>query len=479
MNTNPDNKTNTKSDSDTGLFFGLDLTPAKITEYLDQNIVGQKMAKKLVAIAFRNRWRRQNLPADIAEDVTPKNILMIGPTGVGKTEIARKISKLTGAPFLKVEASKYTEVGYVGRDVESIIRDLTEVSFNLVRQAKLNSVKDKSLAAAYDIVLDRLVPRSNNVSYKGSESDNNTSGADVNQAESGDYAATREKFRQKLLNGELDDRSIDVEVLDKNSKSMFEVFPINVGDGMDQIKDVMNRLMPKNKVRKNLKIKDALRILEAEESEKLLDLEEVRLAAIERAENLGIVFIDEFDKIAKNSDSSMADISKEGVQRDLLPIIEGSVVNTKYGIVRTDYILFIAAGAFHVSKPSDLIPEIQGRFPIRVELEALTKDDLYLILKEPKHSLVFQYHHLLKVEGVQLNFSDEGLKKVADIAFELNSFHENIGARRLQALMEKILEDINFSADTKKGEVINITADFVVNQLSGLLKRQDLARYML
>ncbi|MBL0691919.1 MAG: ATP-dependent protease ATPase subunit HslU [SAR324 cluster bacterium] len=456
----------------------ISLSPAGISKELDQNIVGQKSAKKLVSIALRNRWRRQQLPPEIKSEITPKNILMIGPTGVGKTEIARRLAKLINAPFIKVEASKYTEVGYVGRDVESMIRDLVDVSFNIVRKLKFNEMQNKAKESAYQVILNKLVP-ANNPDTSSPLPD--ISAADNKQPtpETPNLDATRKRYYKNLTSGALDEKSIELEITQNSSKSMFEVIPIMGNEGIDQLRNMMSQMMPSSKKKSQVKIKDALKILTAEEAEKLIDLENVKTEALKRAEELGIVFIDEFDKIAKSHTQDTSSISKEGVQRDLLPIIEGSVVNTKYGIVNTDHILFIAAGAFHAAKPSDLIPEIQGRFPIRVELDALTKEDLYLILKEPRHSLIFQYQELLKVEGVKLVFRNIALTEIANIAFELNLNHENIGARRLQALMEKILEEISFAAGENKGKTIVINAKFVKDRLQNILKKQDLARYIL
>ena len=447
-----------------GDVWGVPLTPAEIVAQLDQHIIGQNAAKKLVALALRNRWRRQNVPAEFREEITPKNILMIGATGVGKTEIARRLAKLIRAPFLKVEASKYTEVGYVGRDVESMIRDLAEISYNLVKEEKIEEVRPKAREAAYQKILAILVPE--------------TPIALANDQSAIAHQETKEKFMKKLYAGELDAKQIEIEVTEKPGK-MMDIFPMMLGDGIDNLKDALSSMVPKVQKTKKVMIKDALRILEGEESEKLIDFENVKTQAIERAENLGIVFIDEIDKIAKRYSESSAEVSREGVQRDLLPIVEGSVVSTKYGSLRTDYILFVAAGAFHVAKPSDLIPELQGRFPIRVELENLSQEDLFRVLKEPKQSLVFQYQQLLLVEGLELIFQDDALREIAKIAFNLNTQNENIGARRLQALMEKTLEEISFHATGQEKKQLVLDADYVRKTLENILEKQDLSRYIL
>ena len=441
------------------------LTPKEIVSQLDQYIVGQKQAKKLVAIALRNRWRRQKIPTEFRDEIVPKNILMIGATGVGKTEIARRLSKILHAPFLKVEASKYTEVGYVGRDVESMVRDLVEASRSLVKEERFQKVKEKAKDLAEQRVLKKIAPEPP------------VTLADDITNES--YVETKEKFLKKLRAKELDSHWIEIETTEKPNP-MFEIFPVmGHPEGMDNLKDMLSNLLPKGAKSRKVTVKEALRIFEAEEADKLIDNEDLNAEAIARAENLGIIFIDEIDKIAKRHSEGSAEISREGVQRDLLPIIEGCVVNTKYGNIRTDFILFVAAGAFHISKPSDLIPELQGRFPIRVELENLTQNDLYRILKEPKHSLVFQYQQLLLVEDVKLELDEDALQELAKIAFDLNAQNENIGARRLQSIMEKVLEEVSFGNEGKAGEVFMITKAYIQNALGDLLKRQDLARYIL
>ena len=443
-----------------------DLTPRQIVEELDKYIIGQDDAKRSVSIALRNRWRRMQVPEELREEILPKNITMIGPTGCGKTEIARRMARLTGAPFLKVEASKFTEVGYVGRDVESIIRDITEVGVAMVRKEHMAEVRDRAKEHAEERMLEILVP---SVNPPGST-----------QAVQ-DTGSTRERFRDKLRRGELNDKQVELEVAERGGGAMMEFFPMSGMESMDiSMKDMLSNLMPKRSKKRKMKVKEALETLQQEEAEKLVDMDEVTRMAVRNVEQNGIVFLDEVDKIAgRSSHGSGPDVSREGVQRDLLPIVEGSTVNTKYGPVRTDHILFIAAGAFHVAKPSDMIPELQGRFPIRVELKPLTKDDFVRILTEPKNALIIQYVALLKTEGVTLEFTPEAIVEIADIASEVNSRGENIGARRLHTIMEKTVEEVSFEAPGLSGQTVTVTPKYIRDRLGEILADHDLSRYIL
>jgi ATP-dependent HslUV protease ATP-binding subunit HslU len=435
-----------------------ELTPREIVAELDKHVVGQAEAKRSVAIALRNRVRRQKLEPEMAEEVMPKNILMIGPTGVGKTEIARRLAKLANSPFLKVEASKFTEVGYVGRDVESMIRDLVDVAIDMVREDRLDQVADRAEQLAEERLLDLLMP------------------PQPEQQDSVDR--TREKLREKLRAGKLDDRTVEVDVKDRGPT--FEVSTNGNIEEMDiNLKDVIPGLFGPRTKKRNMRVSEALEYLIQEEEQKLVDMDQVTRVALERVERNGIIFLDEIDKIAGREGGHGPDVSREGVQRDILPIVEGTTVNTRHGFVRTDHILFVAAGAFHVSKPSDLIPELQGRFPIRVELKSLTEGDFIRILKEPKSALIKQYIALLETEGIKLSFSEDALIEIAKIAAQVNQSTENIGARRLHTIMEKLLEDISFEGPDLKKKTVRIDATYVQKQLSEIVKDQDLSRYIL
>jgi ATP-dependent HslUV protease ATP-binding subunit HslU len=455
-----------------------DLTPREIVAELDKYVVGQNDAKRAVAIALRNRLRRQKLTPELAEEIIPKNIIMIGPTGVGKTEIARRLAKLTNSPFLKVEASKFTEVGYVGRDVESIVRDLVEIAIDMIREEKLEDVADKAELNAEERLLDLLLPPTPAPSPR---SDTTAGGVviDASTDITESQARTREKLRQQLREGKLDERQVEIEVRERNFPS-FEIISNQGVEEMDvNLKDMLPNIFGQRSKKRKMKVNEAFEYLIQEEEQRLIDMDQVTRTAIDRVENAGIVFLDEIDKIAGRESGHGPDVSREGVQRDILPIVEGTTVNTRYGMVRTDHILFIAAGAFHVSKPSDLIPELQGRFPIRVELQSLTMEDFIKILTEPKSSLVKQYTALLETEGVKLDFTTDSLEQVARFAFRVNEGTENIGARRLHTIMERVLDEISFSAPERKGEHITVDADYVNKTLSEIVKDQDLSRYIL
>ena len=445
----------------------LNMTPQETVDALDRYIIGQTDAKKAVAVALRNRWRRLQLDEDLKDEILPKNIIMIGATGIGKTEIARRISKLVNAPFVKVEASKFTEVGYVGRDVESMIRDLTDYSVNMVRQEQMERKQEAAKEMVEERLLDLLLPPLE------SEKDASEGKASTNP--------TREKFRKKLRSGVLDERMVELDVSERPSGAVMEFMPVSMNDNMDMnIRDMLSNMMPKQSKRRRVNIEDARKILQQEEVSKLIDMDEVIREALTRVEQSGIVFLDEIDKVAsRRSHSHGPDVSREGVQRDLLPIVEGSTVNTKHGPVQTDHILFIAAGAFHLTKPSDMIPELQGRFPIRVELQSLSKGDFVKILTEPKNALIVQYTALMKTEGVELEFTKAAIDTIAEIACQINEDSENIGARRLHTVMEQLLEEVSFTAPDLNGQKISVTPEYIQSRLSNLLKNQDLSRYIL
>ena len=462
------------------------LTPAEIVAELDKYIIGQHDAKRNVAIALRNRWRRMHAPAEMQKEIVPNNILMIGATGVGKTEIARRLASIADAPFTKVEASKFTEVGYVGRDVESMVRDLVEQAVNMVRKKKKEEVKQQAAQAVEDIILDALIPPvsqpnprvSTTLGYQDNEEKEPETDQELNER-------TREKFRLMIRNGELDERKIEIKVSQNAAPGIGVMAPGGIDDvSMMNIQEMIGGMLPKKTRKRKVTISEARKILLDEEAAKLIDMDEVKDEAIKKAENAGVIFIDEIDKVASAASKGGGggpDVSREGVQRDLLPIVEGSSVNTKYGVINTDHILFIAAGAFHVAKPSDLIPELQGRFPIRVELQSLTKDDFYQILKFPKNALTKQYEALLSAENVGLTFNDESLQKIAEIAFEVNAEVENIGARRLHTVMSRLLNDILFDVPDKIGANahISVTKEMVEERLSDMVKNRDLSQYIL
>jgi ATP-dependent HslUV protease ATP-binding subunit HslU len=448
-----------------------DMTPREIVVELDKYIVGQTAAKRAVAVALRNRVRRQKLEPEMAEDVLPKNILMIGPTGVGKTEIARRLARLAGCPFVKVEASKYTEVGYVGRDVESMVRDLVETSIDMVREEKLDEVADRAEQAAEERVLDLLLPPLPPAPAGTSESEL--------LAQREQTQRTREKLRAQLREGKLDQRMVDLEVRERAMPS-FEIISNQGIEEMDlNLKDMLSGFFGQQKKKRKMSVADAFEYLIQEEENKLLDMDQLTRVAVERAEQMGIIFIDEIDKVAGREAGHGPDVSREGVQRDILPIIEGTTVNTRYGMIRTDHILFIAAGAFHVSKPSDLIPELQGRLPIRVELQSLKEEDFVRILTEPKNALIKQYIALLDTEGVKLQFSEDAVQAIAKFATSVNEQTENIGARRLHTILEKVLDELSFEAPDLKKKAVKVDAAYVNKQLADIVKNQDLSRYIL
>lgn len=454
------------------------LTPAEIVRELDKFVIGQKEAKRMVAIALRNRWRRQQVPEHLRDEIAPKNIIMIGPTGVGKTEIARRLARLAQSPFLKVEASKFTEVGYVGRDVESMIRDLADLAVNMVRSEEMEAVRLKAEELAEERLLDILLPPSRR-SGAAAGRVHESSEAKTAQEETQQADATREKLRKLLRQGALDDRYVELEVEDR-SVPVFDLFASAGMEEMDyNFREMLSSMLPRRTKRRKVKIPEAREILVDQESQRLIDMDKVIRQAIERVEHSGIIFIDEIDKIAGREGTHGPDVSREGVQRDLLPIVEGSTVTTKYGMVRTDHILFIASGAFHIAKPSELIPELQGRFPIRVELQSLTKEDFVRILKEPENALITQYIALLATEGVTLVFDDAAIEEIANIAYQVNTRTENIGARRLHTIMEKLLSDISFHAPELKGQTLHITRDYVKQTLEDIVKDEDLSRYIL
>lgn len=465
----------------------IELTPRQIVERLDQFIVGQTAAKRAVAIALRNRYRRSLLPDKIRDEIIPKNILMIGPTGVGKTEIARRIAKLVKAPFVKVEATKFTEVGYVGRDVESMVRDLVETSVRLVKQEMMLQVKEKAEENANNRLVDILVPSGKKeTNFKnpfemlfGNSSQPNQEEQLKNDSDELNRTEKRRLIREKLANGELEEEIVTIEI-EEQQPSMFDMFQ---GTGIEQMgmnmQDALTSLLPKKKKKRKLPVKDARKILINEEANKLIDMDEVIQEAIFRAEQTGIIFIDEIDKITSKSSNNSADVSREGVQRDILPIVEGSTVVTKYGPVKTDHILFIAAGAFHTAKPSDLIPELQGRFPIRVELNKLLIEDFIRILVEPNNAIIKQYVALLETEGIKIEFSDDAIHRIAEVAFEVNQQTDNIGARRLHTIMEKLLEDLSFEAPEISLERVVINAQYVDEKLEVIIKDKDLSRFIL
>ena len=458
----------------------MELTPSQIVEKLDQYIIGQNEAKKSVAIALRNRYRRKLVSEDLQEEIIPKNILMIGPTGVGKTEIARRLANIAQAPFIKVEVTKFTEVGYVGRDVESMVRDLIESAIRMVKEKKMEGVQKEAIQAARERIIENLLPmpgkqKKSPFSFLSDEEENEDNSDSYQRIQ-----RRREKLMEKLKEGELDDRKIEISI-EKDSPQMLELF---TGQGVEEMginfQDMLGDMFPKKKKTRKVKIKEAIDILKDEEAKKLIDTEEVKAEAIDLVENQGIIFLDEIDKIAGKDKGSGPDVSREGVQRDILPIVEGSTIMTKHGAVKTDHILFIAAGAFHMSKPSDLIPELQGRFPLRVELNSLSVDDFEQILLQPRNALTKQYSALLETEGLNITFTDEAIREIAEFAFEVNEQTENIGARRLHTIMEKLLEKLSFNApDNIENTEVKIDVEYVNEQLAKVVKDKDLSKYIL
>ncbi|MBV9210605.1 MAG: ATP-dependent protease ATPase subunit HslU [Acidobacteria bacterium] len=463
-----------------------ELTPRQIVAALDKHVVGQQAAKRAVAIALRNRVRRQKLPPDMAADVMPKNIIMIGSTGVGKTEIARRLARMSNSPFLKVEASKFTEVGYVGRDVESMIRDLTEIAVEMTRAEKIDEIADKAELNVEERILDLLLPPPKSSAASGyfdfdeEEETDSTAAVETSSAPRDEnFQRTREKLRAQLRAGKLDNRIVELEVREKNFPTIELAGPQGIEEMGINMKDMLGSMFQGRTKRRKMRVDEAMENLMQEEEERLIDMDTVARAALERVESAGIIFLDEIDKIAGRESGGGPDVSREGVQRDILPIVEGTTVNTRYGMVRTDHILFIAAGAFHVSKPSDLIPELQGRFPIRVELESLTIEDFKRILTEPKNALIKQYQALLETEGIQLEFTADAIAAVAELATQVNQQTENIGARRLHTIMEKLLDQISFEGPDLEPKQQRIDADYVNRMLADTVKDQDLSRYIL
>jgi len=452
------------------------LTPREIVAELDKYVIGQHDAKRCVAIALRNRWRRRQVPEHLRDEIAPKNIIMIGPTGVGKTEIARRLARLADAPFLKVEASKFTEVGYVGRDVESMIRDLTELSINMCKAAEHETVKAKARELAEERLLDILLPPRRAGDDQGDEDQGHLEVVRVGE----EINPTRSKLRRLLREGKLDERYVDLEVDSSGPTPMVEIFSAQGMEEMEiNLKEMLGGMFPQKTKRRKVKVPEALEILAAEEAGRLIDMDRVVTEALAKVEQEGIIFLDEIDKIAGREAGQGPDVSREGVQRDLLPLVEGSTVTTKYGMVKTDHVLFIAAGAFHVAKPSDLVPELQGRFPIRVELSALSADDFVRILTEPENALIRQYEELMKTEGLTLVFNGEAIQEIAEIAFKVNLATENIGARRLHTVMERLLEEVSFEAPDMEGVSLSIDADYVKQRLSEISTDRDLSRYIL